>query len=83
MTPWKTLAAAAAGLTAGAVVVMRRCQARPDDPATADRWLTVTINRAPGDIQPDKLPPLGEYATGSRRGSPSHPATGAWNWPYA
>ncbi|MFH8493445.1 hypothetical protein [Streptomyces coeruleorubidus] len=62
MTPWKTLAAAAAGLTAGAVVVMRRSEARPDGPGAADRWLTVTINRAPGDIQPDKLPsPLGEY----------------------
>ncbi|MDG9707254.1 hypothetical protein [Streptomyces sp. DH10] len=62
MTPRKSLAAAAAGLTAGAVVVLRRSKARPDDPAAGDRWLTVTINRAPGDIQPEKLPPpLLEY----------------------
>jgi hypothetical protein len=61
MTPWTSLAAAAAGLTAGAVVV-RRSKERPDDPAAVDRWLTVTINRAPGDIQPEKLPsPLREY----------------------
>ncbi|MBB5792277.1 hypothetical protein HDA41_000241 [Streptomyces caelestis] len=36
MTPWKSLAAAAAGLTAGALVV-RRSKERPDDPAAADR----------------------------------------------
>jgi hypothetical protein len=57
MTTGKALWAAAAGLTAGAVVAMRRSKARPADPAAGDRWLTVTINRAPGDIQPDKLPP--------------------------
>ncbi|MFD5161631.1 hypothetical protein ACFWMJ_26720 [Streptomyces hawaiiensis] len=54
--------AAAAGLTAGAVVVMRRQKTRTHDPAAEDRWLAVTINRAPGDIQPEKPPsPLREY----------------------
>ncbi|MET7906314.1 hypothetical protein ABZS86_34640 [Streptomyces sp. NPDC005355] len=58
----KSLMAAAAGLAAGAVVVMRRVKARPPAEATGDRWLTVTINRAPHDVQADKLPtPLQEY----------------------
>jgi hypothetical protein len=54
--------AVAAGLAAGAVVVMRRSQAGPADPSAADRWLTVTVNRDPVDIRPGTLPPpLREY----------------------
>lgn len=40
-----SLWAAAAGLTAGAAVAIRRLQARPASPAGGDRWLTVTINQ--------------------------------------
>ncbi|MFE9676713.1 hypothetical protein ACFYO5_21620 [Streptomyces sp. NPDC006259] len=71
----KSLWAAAAGLTAGAAVLVRRSTARPADPAAADRWLTVTINRGPGDIHPDKLPaPLQEY--GDRIETRIRPAPG-------
>ncbi|MFD5266319.1 hypothetical protein [Streptomyces sp. NPDC058335] len=74
MTSRKSLWAAAAALAAGAVVV-RRSTARPADPAATDRWLTVTINRGPSDIQPDKLPaPLQEY--GDRIETRIHPAPG-------
>jgi hypothetical protein len=74
MTSRKSLWAAAAALAAGAVVV-RRSTVRPADPAAADRWLTVTINRGPGDIQPDKLPaPLQEY--GDRIETRIRPAPG-------
>jgi hypothetical protein len=60
MTSRKSLWAAAAAFAAGAVVV-RRSMVGPADPAAIDRWLTVTINRAPSDIQPEKLPvPLQE-----------------------
>ncbi|OQD57618.1 hypothetical protein BM536_002520 [Streptomyces phaeoluteigriseus] len=74
MTSRKSLWAAAAALAAGAVVV-RRSTVRPADPAAADRWLTVTINRGPGDIQPDRLPaPLQEY--GDRIETRIRPAPG-------
>ncbi|USQ85220.1 hypothetical protein NFX46_16370 [Streptomyces phaeoluteigriseus] len=74
MTSRKSLWAAAAALAAGAVVV-RRSTVRPADPAAADRWLTVTINRGPADIQPDKLPaPLQEY--GDRIETRIRPAPG-------
>ncbi|MEU1012864.1 hypothetical protein [Streptomyces sp. NPDC005890] len=58
----KSLTVAAAGLAAGAFVVMRRAKARPSGTAAGDRWLTVTVNCAPHDVQADKLPaPLQEY----------------------
>ncbi|MFI2371193.1 hypothetical protein [Streptomyces sp. NPDC018833] len=75
MTFPKSLWAAAAGLTAAAVVVRRRLQARPADPAAPDRWLTVTINCEPGEVQPEKLPsPLSEY--GERIETRIRPAPG-------
>ncbi|GAB2768279.1 hypothetical protein [Streptomyces bullii] len=85
MTLRKSQWAAAAGLTAGAIVALRRSTARPAGPAAADRWLTVTINCSPADIQADKLPtPLQKYGdrieTRIRRGSDPHPATGAPKW---
>src|SRR4051812_556678 len=59
----KSLTVATAGLAAGAFVVMRRAKARPPRPAAGERWLTVTVNCAPHDVQADKLPsPLQEYA---------------------
>ncbi|MFC4465454.1 hypothetical protein ACFPH6_13075 [Streptomyces xiangluensis] len=58
----KPLWAATAGLAAGAAVAIRRSRSRPSARTDADRWLTATINREPGDIQPEKLPePLQEY----------------------
>ncbi|MER8219351.1 hypothetical protein ABTZ58_01840 [Streptomyces sp. NPDC094143] len=59
----KTLWAAAAGITAGAVIAWQRKAAGASGPAAADdRWLAVTINIDPGELQPDKLPaPLREY----------------------
>lgn len=70
-SPW----AAAAGLAAGAVVVTRRVQARLPAPDAGDRWLTVTINRQPGEVQPEKLPsPLREY--GDRIETRIRPAPG-------
>jgi hypothetical protein len=75
MTLRKTVWAAAAGLTAGVVVALRRSTARQADPSAADRWLTVTINRSPADIQGDKLPtPLQEY--GDRIETRIRPAPG-------
>ncbi|MER7483139.1 hypothetical protein ABTX60_36795 [Streptomyces sp. NPDC126510] len=72
MTLRRSLWAAAAGLTAGAFVALRRSTAGP---AAADRWLTVTINRSPADIQADKLPtPLQEY--GDRIRTRIRPAPG-------
>jgi hypothetical protein len=57
----KSLWAAAAGL-AGAAAVVRRSRTRPSAPAGPDRWLAVTVNREPGDLQIDKLPaPLQAY----------------------
>ncbi|MGV9883640.1 hypothetical protein [Streptomyces sp. NPDC003006] len=74
MTAGKSLWAAA-GLAAGAAVVARRHKARPADPAAADRWLTVTINLGPADVQADKLPsPLREY--GERIETRTSPAPG-------
>ncbi|MFJ5999011.1 hypothetical protein [Streptomyces sp. NPDC092370] len=62
MTHRKTLWTAAAGLTAGAVIAWQRSAARGHGPVTDERWLTVTVNIAPGEIQPGKLPsPLQEY----------------------
>ncbi|GAA2442796.1 hypothetical protein [Streptomyces glaucus] len=75
MTSGKTLLAAAAGLAAGAVVVTRRRQAAPTAPSAFDRWLTVTVNCAPADLQPGKLPaPLQEY--GDRIETRIRPAPG-------
>lgn len=75
MTLRKSLWAAATGLTAGAVLGLRRSMARPADPAAADRWLTVTINRSPADVQADELPtPLQEY--GDRIETRIRPAPG-------
>ncbi|MFK4066667.1 hypothetical protein [Streptomyces sp. NPDC029674] len=52
---------AAAGIATGAAVA-RRLKPRTQEPDAADRWLTVTVNREPADVQPDKLPsPLQEY----------------------
>ncbi|WP_329416618.1 hypothetical protein OG802_33640 [Streptomyces sp. NBC_00704] len=71
----KSLAAAAVGLAAGAFVVVRRAKAHPSGTAAGDRWLTVTINRAPQDVQADKLPaPLHEY--GDRVETRVRPAPG-------
>lgn len=63
MTSGKSLWAAVGGLAAGAAVVfMRRSKATPTARGAGDRWLTVTINRDPGEVQPEKLPsPLREY----------------------
>ncbi|OYP14717.1 hypothetical protein CFC35_09420 [Streptomyces sp. FBKL.4005] len=58
----KSLTVAAAGLAAGAFAVMRRAKAHPSGTAAGDRWLTVTVNRAPHDVPADKLPaPLQAY----------------------
>ncbi|MFE6194583.1 hypothetical protein [Streptomyces sp. NPDC057838] len=58
----KTLWTAAAGLTAGAVIAWRRKAAGPAGQADGNRWLAVTINIDPGELQPGKLPPpLAEY----------------------
>ncbi|MFF9817831.1 hypothetical protein [Streptomyces sp. NPDC014006] len=57
------------------MIIRRRAKARRPDTAAGDRWLTVTINCAPHDVQTHKLPaPLQAY------GEP-HPDTypaGAW-----
>ncbi|MFI6208444.1 hypothetical protein ACIBAI_18910 [Streptomyces sp. NPDC051041] len=75
MASGKTLLAAAAGLAAGAVVVTRRRQAAPTAPSAFDRWLTVTVNCAPADLRPEKLPaPLQEY--GDRIETRIRPAPG-------
>ncbi|CAL9375477.1 hypothetical protein [Streptomyces sp. enrichment culture] len=59
----KSLTVATAGLAAGVFVAIRRAKARPPRAAAGERWLTVTVNRAPHDVQADKLPsPLQEYA---------------------
>ena len=59
--PSKPLWTITAGLAAGAVIV-RRSRRSASAPTPDDRWLTVTVNRAPGEVQPDKLPaPLREY----------------------
>lgn len=61
MVSRKTFWAAAAGLT-GAAVVARGARTGRPAPPPPHRWLTVTVNRAPGDVQADKLPsPLREY----------------------
>ncbi|MFI9152438.1 hypothetical protein [Streptomyces sp. NPDC053367] len=58
----KSLTVAAAGLATGALIAARRAKSRRSRTAPGDRWLTVTINCAPQDVQADKLPtPLQEY----------------------
>ncbi|GAA2544258.1 MULTISPECIES: hypothetical protein [Streptomyces] len=75
MAHGKSLWATAAVLAAGAAVVARRVKARPADPATGDRWLTVTINLGPEEIRPGELPsPLREY--GDRIETRIRPAPG-------
>ncbi|GAB2756028.1 hypothetical protein [Streptomyces bullii] len=75
MAHGKALWAAAAGLAAGAVVAARRATARPGAPAADPRWLTVTINLGPGEMEPEKLPsPLREY--GDRIETRIRPAPG-------
>ncbi|MEV5318167.1 hypothetical protein AB0K92_11000 [Streptomyces sp. NPDC052687] len=76
MTPaGKSLTAAAAGLAAGTAVLLRRAKARTTAKSAGDRWLTVTVNREPGEVQPDKLPsPLREY--GDRIETRVRPAPG-------
>jgi hypothetical protein len=74
-TSGKALAAAAAGLAAAAAVAARRSAARLTDPAAGDRWLTVTVNLEPEEVQPEKLPsPLREY--GDRIETRVRPAPG-------
>ncbi|GAA3900825.1 hypothetical protein GCM10023084_61590 [Streptomyces lacrimifluminis] len=52
---------AAAGL-AGAAAVVHRSRTHASAPTSPDRWLTVTVNRDPSDVQADKLPsPLHDY----------------------
>ncbi|MEV5435353.1 hypothetical protein AB0K80_04870 [Streptomyces sp. NPDC052682] len=71
----KTLWVAAAGVAAGALLAGRRALARPAAPAAAERWLTVTVNVQPGEIEPGKLPaPLAEY--GDRIETRIRPAPG-------
>ncbi|MGC3000631.1 hypothetical protein ACPF8X_20295 [Streptomyces sp. G35A] len=75
MAPRTPLWAAAAGATAAAAVIVRRRRAARPASDSADRWLTVTINCAPADIQPEKLPsPLREY--GERIETRIRPAPG-------
>jgi hypothetical protein len=62
MAKGKALLAAAAGLTAGAVIAWQRATAGPADPSAGERWLTVTVNIDPAELRPEKLPaPLSEY----------------------
>jgi hypothetical protein len=62
MTAAKVLLTAGAGILAGAAIAVRRMRDDASTTPTAERWLTVTVNRAPGDLQADKLPtPLHEY----------------------
>ncbi|MDQ0585703.1 hypothetical protein [Streptomyces rishiriensis] len=74
MSSRKVLWTAAAGVTAGAVLVRRRARTR-SSAAAAERWLSVTVNCGPGDIHPEKLPsPLQEY--GDRIDTNIRPAPG-------
>ncbi|MEG8278727.1 hypothetical protein [Streptomyces sp. AHA2] len=62
MAKGKALLAAAAGLTAGAVIAWQRTTAGPSDASAGERWLTVTVNVDPAELQAEKLPaPLREY----------------------
>jgi len=71
----KTLAVAAAGLAAGAAVAARRGRRNPSGTSPADRWLTVTVNRAPQEVPADELPaPLAEF--GDRIETRIRPAPG-------
>ncbi|MET9544309.1 hypothetical protein ABZY36_03215 [Streptomyces sp. NPDC006627] len=52
---------AAAGVATGAAVA-RGLKPRRQETADGNRWLTVTVNREPADVQPDRLPsPLQKY----------------------
>ncbi|WP_228979188.1 hypothetical protein [Streptomyces sp. DH12] len=55
---------AATAVTAGTVALWRRATARSAErPEGGDRWLTVTVNRPPDEIDPDDPPePLRRYA---------------------
>jgi hypothetical protein len=58
-TSRKALWTAAAGVTTAAALALHRRRTTPPD--AGNRWLSVTVNRGPGDIDPGKLPgPLGE-----------------------
>ncbi|MFI6034754.1 hypothetical protein ACIBBD_11435 [Streptomyces sp. NPDC051315] len=75
MTSRKVLWTAAAGVTAGAGLALRRMRTGPSATAAENRWLSVTVNRGPGDIEPEKLPsPLREY--GDRIETRIRPAPG-------
>lgn len=79
MARGKALWAATAGLAVGAAVLRRATAARPAEEAAGaaagNRWLTVTINRAPQDVPADELPtPLREY--GDRLETRIRPAPG-------
>jgi hypothetical protein len=56
MAPRKTVWAVGAGLAAGAAVVARRSTSRSAAQAAGHRWLTVTVNVEPQELQPEKLP---------------------------
>ncbi|MDG9687168.1 hypothetical protein QC334_31310 [Streptomyces sp. DH18] len=61
MSAKKTLFAAAAGLTTGALV-LRRLTANASLPADQDRWLVVTVQGDLGEVRPDDLPaPLRDF----------------------
>ncbi|WP_406724114.1 hypothetical protein WJ438_04840 [Streptomyces sp. GD-15H] len=75
MTSRKMLWTAAAGVTAVTALTLRRLQTGRSSATAEDRWLSVTINRGPGDIEPEKLPsPLREY--GDRIETRIRPAPG-------
>ncbi|MER7622936.1 hypothetical protein [Streptomyces sp. NPDC126503] len=56
----RTLLTAAAGLAAGAVA-LRRLTARSQEPGDTNRWLVVTVQRAPEDVRPHEIGPLKEF----------------------
>ncbi len=71
----KSLTVAATGLAVGAAVAVRRRKGGPSRTDAGDRWLSVTINCAPHDVQAEKLPsPLQEY--GDRIETRIRPAPG-------
>lgn len=70
-----------AGLAAGARVAVRRAEARPPGTAAGERWLTVTVNCAPHDVQADQLPsPPQEYGDRIETRIRPRPVTGARSW---
>ncbi|HWU12204.1 MAG TPA: hypothetical protein VN520_38660 [Streptomyces sp.] len=59
--PARKMLFAAAGLATGALV-LRRLTARDTEPAGQDRWLVVTVQCDPDEVQPGKLPaPLQDF----------------------